>query len=136
MGSFRRNMNTTTTPVPELNVTPLIDVMLVLLTMLILTVPVLTHAVKIDLPLSAERTEPPSSIDVDIDFDGRVFWNGTPVADDRQLEAWFRGLAQQAPQTDVRIWPDKRGRYGRVAQVMAAAQRSGVRHIGIAPTAQ
>lgn len=76
------------------------------------------------------------AIDVDIDFDGRVFLNGVQAVDERQLDAWFRGLAQQAPQPDVKIWPDKRGRYGRVAQVMAAAQRSGVRHIAIAPTAQ
>ena len=128
-------MDNTTTPASELNVTPLIDILLVLLTMLILTVPVLTHAVKLDLPVSPKSTSPRTSVDVDIDFDGRVFWNGTRVADDRQLESWFRGLAQQTPQTNVRIWPDKRGRYGRVAQVMAAAQRSGVQHIGIAPTA-
>ncbi len=127
-------MNTTTTPSVELNVTPLIDILLVLLTMLILTVPVLTHAVKLDLPVgknSGART----AVDLDIDVDGRVFWNGTGV-DDLQLEAWLRGLAQHAPQPDVKIWPDRRGRYGRVAQVMAAAQRSGVQHIALAPTAQ
>jgi biopolymer transport protein ExbD len=128
-------MNTTTSPTPELNVTPLIDILLVLLTMLILTVPVLTHAVKLDLPVG-KPASPRTAVDVDIDSDGRVFWNGTPVADDLQLEAWFRRLSQRVPQPDVKIWPDKRGRYARVAQVMAAAQRSGVQHIGLAPTAQ
>jgi biopolymer transport protein ExbD len=127
-------MNTTTMPSPELNVTPLIDILLVLLTMLILTVPVLTHAVKLDLP-AGRSTNARTAIDVDIDSDGRVFWNGTPVVDDLQLEARFRGLARQAPQPDVKIWPDKRGRYARVAQVMAAAQRSGVQHLALAPTA-
>jgi biopolymer transport protein ExbD len=127
-------MNTTTTPSPELNVTPLIDVLLVLLTMLILTVPVLTHAVKLDLPVG-KAASPRTAIEVDIDADGRVFWNGTPVADDLQLEAWFRGLSRQVPQPNVKIWPDKRGRYARVAQVMAAAQRSGVQHLALAPTA-
>ena len=121
-------------PAPELNVTPLIDVMLVLLTMLILTVPVITHAIKLDLPVGASAG-PKAAIDLDIDSDGRVFWNGTGVADDLQLEAWLQGLARQAPQPDLKIWPDKRGRYERVAQVMAAAQRSGVQHIALAPVA-
>src|SRR6185369_4014196 len=121
-------------PEPELNVTPLIDVMLVLLTMLILTVPVITHAIKLDLPLGASAA-PKAAIDLDIDSDGRVFWNGTGVADDLQLEAWLQGLARQEPQPNVKIWPDKRGRYDRVAKVMAAAQRSGVQHIALAPIA-
>jgi len=121
-------------PEPELNVTPLIDVMLVLLTMLILTVPVITHAIKLDLPLGASAA-PKAAIDLDIDSDGRVFWNGTGVADDLQLEAWLQGLARQEPQPNLKIWPDKRGRYDRVAKVMAAAQRSGVQHIALAPIA-
>jgi biopolymer transport protein ExbD len=82
-----------------------------------------------------KSASPRTAIDVDIDADGRVFWNGTQVADDLQLEAWFRGLSHRAPQPDVKIWPDKRGRYARVAQVMAAAQRSGVQHLALAPTA-
>lgn len=132
-------MNTTTIPsalpAPELNVTPLIDVLLVLLTMLILTVPVLTHAIKLDVP-AGRSASPRAAVDLDIDFDGRVFWNGTGVADDLQLEARFRGLAREMPQPDLKIWPDRRGRYERVAQVMAAAQRSGVQRIALAPTAQ
>ena len=127
-------MSNTTTPTAELNVTPLIDVLLVLLTMLILTVPVLTHAVKLDLP-AGRSADPRAAVEIDIDFDGRVYWNGTAIADDLQLESQFRGLARQAPQPDLKIWPDRRGRYERVAQVMAAAQRSGVEHIALAPTA-
>jgi biopolymer transport protein ExbD len=127
--------DTKSVPDVDLNVTPLIDILLVLLTMLILTVPVLTHAVKVDLPVRSAGT-PRTAVDLDIDFDGRVYWNGTGVADDLELEAWFRGLARQAPQQDVKIWPDRRGRYERVAEVMAAAQRSGVQHIALAPTAQ
>src|SRR5262245_47913268 len=122
-------------PEPELNATPLIDVLLVLLTMLILTVPVITHAIKLDLPSGGSPAGPRAAVDLDIDSDGRVFWNGTGVADDRQLEAWLEGLARQETQPDLKIWPDKRGRYGRVAEVMAAAQRSGVQHIALAPTA-
>jgi biopolymer transport protein ExbD len=122
-------------PEPELNATPLIDVLLVLLTMLILTVPVINHAIKLDLPYGGSPPGPRTAIDLDIDADGRVFWNGTGVADDLQLEAWLQDLAHQAPQPDLKIWPDKRGRYERVAQVMAAAQRSGVEHIALAPTA-
>jgi biopolymer transport protein ExbD len=126
--------NSSSLPEPELNATPLIDVLLVLLTMLILTVPIITHAIKLDMPVGGP-TSPKAAIDIDIDADGRVFWNGTGVADDSQLEAWLQGLARQAPQPDLKIWPDKRGRYERVAQVMAAAQRSGVEHIALAPTA-
>jgi biopolymer transport protein ExbD len=131
-------MSTTTVsspPIPaaDLNVTPLIDILLVLLTMLILTVPILTHAVKIDLPVAASAQARPI-VDVEIDADGRVFWNGTPVPDDRQLTAWFSQASRADPQPDVKIWPDKRGRYERVAQVMAAAQRSGVAHMALAPT--
>jgi biopolymer transport protein ExbD len=126
--------NTASLPEPELNATPLIDVLLVLLTMLILTVPIITHAIKLDMPVGGP-TGPRAAIDIDIDADGRVFWNGTGVADDPQLEAWLQGIARQAPQPDLKIWPDKRGRYERVAQVMAAAQRSGVQHIALAPTA-
>ncbi len=122
-------------PEPELNVTPLIDVMLVLLTMLILTVPVITHAIKMDLPVGASSAGLKAAIDLDIDSDGRVCWNGTGVADDLQLEAWLQGLARQEPQPNLKIWPDKRGRYDRVAKVMAAAQRSGVQHIALAPVA-
>lgn len=128
------NTNNPSLPEPELNVTPLIDVMLVLLTMLILIVPVITHAIKLELPVGASAG-PKTAIDLDIDSDGRVFWNGTGVADDQQLEGWLRGLAHQDPQPDLKIWPDKRGRYERVAQVMAAAQRSGVQHIAVAPVA-
>lgn len=129
-------MSTPTTPTPELNVTPLIDILLVLLTMLVLSVPVLTHAVKLDLPGRGGPANPRAAVEIDIDFDGRVFWNGTAVADDRQLESWLSGLARQSPQPDLKILPDRHGRYGRVAQVMAAAQRSGVEHIALAPTAQ
>ena len=127
-------MRDTALPEPELNATPLIDVLLVLLTMLILTVPVITHAIKLDMP-SGGSAGPRAAVDLDIDSDGRVFWNGTGVADDLQLEAWLQDLAHRAPQPDLKIWPDKRGRYERVAQVMAAAQRSGVEHIALAPTA-
>jgi biopolymer transport protein ExbD len=131
-------MSTTTASTPaipaaDLNVTPLIDVLLVLLTMLILTVPILTHAVKIDLPVAATVQARPT-VNVEIDSDGRVFWNGTPVPDDGKLTAWFAQASRANPQPDVKIWPDKRGRYERVAQVMAAAQRSGVTRMALAPT--
>jgi biopolymer transport protein ExbD len=131
-------MSTTTVsspaiPAADLNVTPLIDILLVLLTMLILTVPLLTHAVKIDLPVGAPAQARPF-VDVEIDSDGRVFWNGTPVPDDQTLADWFSQAGRADPQPNVKIWPDKRGRYERVAQVMAAAQRSGVAHMALAPT--
>jgi biopolymer transport protein ExbD len=119
---------------PELNVTPLIDILLVLLTMLILTVPVLTHAVKLDLPLGGASAQPSSEIDVDIDRDGRVFWNGESVADEAALQQRFGQVAGALPQPKVNIWPDRRGRYERVVQVLAVAQRSGVSTLSLAPT--
>ena len=119
---------------PELNVTPLIDVLLVLLTMLILTVPVLTHSVKLEMPgrAAGAETEPP--VQVDVDFDGRVYWNGEPVEDDAQLQQRFTRLAASNPQPGLKIVADRYGRYGRVAQVMATAQRSGVTRMGLSPT--
>ena len=78
------HMSDTSLPAPELNVTPLIDVMLVLLTMLILTVPVITHAIKLDMPVGASDAPKAAAINLDIDSDGRVYWNGTGVADGGQ----------------------------------------------------
>jgi biopolymer transport protein ExbD len=124
------------TPSPELNVTPLIDVLLVLLTMLILTLPLLTHAIRIDLPYGVPpRAEARPTVELDIDAEGNVFWNGTAVAGAAALERRFRESGLASSQPDVKIWPDRRSRYERVAQVMAAAQRSGVERIALAPSA-
>ncbi len=117
----------------DINTTPLIDVMLVLLIMLIITIPVQTHAVKLNLPNA--NTPPPLTqplvVEVDIDFDGTILWNGTVVPDRQTLAADLSGLAAQPDQAELHVRPDKLTDYKYVAEVLATAQRLGVQKIGI-----
>ena len=118
-------------PMMDINMTPLIDVMLVLLIMFIITIPVMTHAVKLDMPRAsnAPAMSEPVVINLEIDFDGTVLWNGTPV-DIESLEGYFRREASLDPQPELHIRPSKRARYDVVARVLASAQRNGMRKIG------
>ena len=118
-------------PMMDINMTPLIDVMLVLLIMFIITIPVMTHAVKLDMPRAsnAPSTVQPDVINLEIDFDGTVLWNGTPV-DLESLEVYFRREAANEPQPELHIRPSKRAKYDVVARVLASAQRNGMRKIG------
>jgi biopolymer transport protein ExbD len=118
-------------PMMDINMTPLIDVMLVLLIMFIITIPVMTHAVKLDMPraTNAPSTAQPVVINLEIDFDGTVLWNGTPV-DIESLEGYFRREAAIEPQPELHIRPSKRAKYDVVARVLASAQRNGMRKIG------
>jgi biopolymer transport protein ExbD len=119
-------------PVPSINTTPLIDVLLVLLILLVVTLPRSTHRIALDLPVGRPtNAAPPTVNDVEVDFDGRVFWNGAPVADDHRLEQWFSEAA--ASTGLVRILPDRHVRYERVAQILASAQRAHVVHLALAP---
>jgi len=115
----------------EINMIPFIDVMLVLLIIFIITVPVIKHAVNIDLPrASNERVlDKPENIRLAVDADGVYFWNDARI-DDADFEARLATTAAQEPQPELHIRGDKAVRYERVAQVMAAAQRAGVRKIG------
>lgn len=116
----------------DINTTPLIDVMLVLLIMFIITIPVMTHAVKLDMPRPTDAPPPPvrpEVIDVEIDFDGTVVWNGTPIAMDA-VEGYFRQESQKDPQPELHLRADKRARYGTVAVVLASAQRNRMQKIG------
>ena len=118
-------------PMMEMNMTPLIDVLLVLLVMFIITIPVMTHAVKLDMPRASNA---PSQVDpvvirLEIDFDGTVLWNGTPVTVD-DLDVYFRREAAADPQPELHIRPNKRASYDVVARVLAAAQRNGLLKIG------
>ena len=117
--------------VPEINTTPLIDVLLVLLVLLVITLPHSTHRVSLDLPVGPTSHTPPLVTNVEVDFDGRVFWNGSPVDDDRRLEQQFSNAAA-APDI-VRIEPDRHVRYERVAQVLASAQRAHVTRLALTP---
>ncbi len=118
-------------PMMDINMTPLIDVMLVLLIMFIITIPVMTHAVKLDMPraTNAPSQAQPVVINLEIDFDGTILWNGTPVEFDA-LEGYFRREATAEPQPELHIRPSKRAKYDVVARVLAAAQRNGMRKIG------
>jgi biopolymer transport protein ExbD len=119
-------------PMMDINMTPLIDVLLVLLVMFIITIPVMTHAVKLDMPRAqnaAQQNVEPVVINIEIDFDGTVLWNGTAVTVD-SLDTYFRREAANDPQPELHIRPNKRASYDVVARVLAAAQRNGLRKIG------
>ena len=124
----------------DINTTPLIDVLLVLLVTLIVTIPVMTHAVKLDMPRPDLQPPPPpvppEVIDLEIDFDGTVVWNGVPVADLATLEGYFRAETDKVPQPEIHLRPDRRARYGTVAKVLAAAQRNHMRKIGFVNVAE
>jgi biopolymer transport protein ExbD len=123
----------------EINTTPLIDVMLVLLIMFIITIPVMTHAVKLDMPRPTDAPPPPvppEVIQLEIDFDGTVVWNGTPVSDLNQLEGFFRQESVKDPQPELHLRPDKRSRYETTAKVLASAQRNRMKKIGFVNVAE
>jgi biopolymer transport protein ExbD len=119
-------------PMMEMNMTPLIDVLLVLLVMFIITIPVMTHAVKLDMPraTNAPSNTQPEVINLEIDFDGTILWNGTPVSDLDTLDAYFRREAAKEPQPELHIRPSKRVDYDVVARVLASAQRNQLLKIG------
>ena len=115
----------------EINMTPLVDVMLVLLIIFIITVPVMQHAVSIDLPRASNQPEniKPETIRLSVDASGAYFWNDAPVSD-AELNLQLAAAAARTPQPELHIRADKAVRYERVAHAMAAAQRSGVHKIG------
>lgn len=117
---------------PVMNATPLIDVLLVLIVILIITLPIATHAVKLNLPQAPGATPPPT-IALDIDFDGRIFWNGEHVVSVEALSPRLRTVADDLAPPLISVRPDKRAPYERVAQVLAAAQRAQVRTLRIVP---
>src|ERR1700684_3041989 len=115
----------------EMNTTPLIDVMLVLLTLLIITLPIQTHAVKLDMP-TPNATPPtiiPDSVALGVDFNGTITWNGTAV-DRATMDSYFEDAATKNPQPEIHINPNRLAKYDAVAKVLADAQRLGATHIG------
>src|ERR1700748_1594775 len=115
----------------EMNTTPLIDVMLVLLTLLIITLPIQTHAVKLDMPRpnTHQPPTPPVVVTLEVDFDGTTLWNGTPV-DKKTLDGYLQSAATDDPQPEIHLQPNRLAKYDAVAKVLADAQRLGVTHIG------
>ena len=120
-------------PMMDINTTPLIDVMLVLIIMLIITIPIQTHAVKMNMPVgpSSPPPKPPEVVRIDIDFDGTIGWNGVLVAGRADLENRLAQLAALPDQPEVHLRPNKLVSYKVVAMVMASAQRLGVTKIGL-----
>jgi biopolymer transport protein ExbD len=116
----------------EINMVPLIDVMLVLLIVFIITVPVMKHAVNIDLPRASNEKEQvkPQTVRLSVDADGAYFWNDQKLADDNALQGHLAAAAAQEPQPDLHIRGDRAVRYERVAQAMAAAQQAGMKKMG------
>ncbi len=117
----------------DINMTPLIDIMLVLLIIFIITLPVMTHAVKIDNPLPPPPNwvppPPPEVINLSIDFDGTLEWNGTPV-DRAAMQGYISSEAVKNPQPEVHIAVDKFAKYEKVAQTLADLQSRGLKKIG------
>ena len=117
----------------DINTTPLIDVMLVLLIMLIITIPIQTHAVKLNMPVGTPPPPlvPPEVVTIEVDFDGTLIWNGRVIPDRQELEQRLRAAAEMPVQPEVHLRPNKLVKYESVAMVMASAQRLGLKKIGL-----
>lgn len=122
----------------EMNTTPLIDVMLVLLIMLIITIPIQTHAVKLDMPVNTPNQNPvkPVVVQIDITPQDQILWNGEPVASAEDLEARLTTAAGLMPQPELHIRPNKDATYAPVAKVLANSQRLGLTKLGIVGSEQ
>ena len=129
--AFGGGLNDQEDVMSEINVTPLVDVMLVLLVIFILTVPVLTHSVKVDLPQTQKLNTAvdPKSISISVASDGSVYWNSKRI-DNAQLETMLAEVAAQEQQAEIRLYGDRRVAYEEVVKIMAAAQRAGIEKLG------
>jgi len=127
-GGFNENNNQA--PMAEINVTPMVDVMLVLLVIFIITAPLFTHAVKLDLPnaQSTAAPEKPETITLSINAEGKLFWNNAEI-NDQELNNRFVIAAQKTPTPELHLRADKSTRYEVIAKVMAGAQNNGISKI-------
>jgi biopolymer transport protein ExbD len=116
----------------DINTTPLVDVMLVLLIVFMITIPVITHTVPVDLPeVSNEATKTkPENINISVNKEGQVFWNQSLVADNNDLLARLETVARMQPQPEVHIRADQQTRYENVGRVIVDAQRKGILKVG------
>lgn len=119
-------------PMAEINTTPMVDVMLVLLVIFIITAPLFTHAIKLDLPTAQSPVTPEKAqtITLSIDPTGKLFWNNEGIADEEALKQRFSKVASQKPQPELLLRADKDTRYEKIAGVMSAAQQAGIVKIG------
>ncbi len=120
-----------TQPMAEINTTPMVDVMLVLLVIFIITAPLLTHSIKIDLPQASSQPnqEKPDTVTLSINGEGKLFWNDVPFADS-ELASRLTAEAQKKPQPELRLRADKTTNYQQLAVVMSAAQNAGIEKLG------
>jgi biopolymer transport protein ExbD len=134
-GGFNDNRHTT--PMADINVTPMVDVMLVLLVIFIITAPLFTHAIKLDLPSaqSAPAPEKPETISLSINGEGAIYWNNELIQK-TDLEPRLVTAAQKKPQPELQLRADKSTRYEIIAQVMAAAQTNGMTKMGFVTDAK
>src|ERR1700728_4841892 len=127
-------------PMCDINTTPLIDVMLVLLVTLIVTLPIMTHAVKLDMPPPNPNQPPPpvqpEIINLDIYYDGTISWNGATIPSLGELEQQFQVAAAKDPQPELHLAPDSHVKYDVVAKVLDAAQRNNMEKIGFVNTSE
>ncbi|MBN3759077.1 biopolymer transporter ExbD [Paraburkholderia sp. Tr-20389] len=121
----------TAAPMADINMTPLIDVMLVLLVIFIITAPLFTHAIRLDLPrvAAAESRETPQTITLSIDAAGKLYWNDKPITLE-QMRAQFNDAGKQKEQPEIHLRAERSTRYEVIAQVMGAAQQAGLERIG------
>jgi biopolymer transport protein ExbD len=122
-------------PMCDVNTTPLIDVMLVLLVMLIVTLPVQNHATKLDMPIPVRNQIPPppsERIVIEIDSDGTIVWNGGTVGSIAELDTLFGNETNKEPQPEIHLRPARRVKYDAVANVLASAQRHNTTKLGFA----
>lgn len=118
----------------DINTTPLIDVMLVLLVMLIITIPIQTHAVKLNMPNPNAKPPPTQPVvhTLAIDFDGSITWDGQAVPNMQNLATRFTQVANEPDQDEIHVSPNRLAKYDTVAKVLASASRIGVKKIGFA----
>ncbi|MCC7114447.1 MAG: biopolymer transporter ExbD [Burkholderiales bacterium] len=122
----------------DINTTPLIDVMLVLLVMLIITLPIQLHSVNLNMPVGNPPPPlvKPEVVKIDVDGVSRIYWNAEPLADRGELAAKLGEIALREPQPELHIRPDKFAKYDVVANVLANAQRLGLTKVGIVGSEQ
>jgi biopolymer transport protein ExbD len=123
--------NRHTQPMAEINTTPMVDVMLVLLVIFIITAPLLTHSIKIDLPQAGSQANPekPDIVTLSMNAEGKLFWNDAPLAE-IELDSRLAAEAQKKPQPELHLRADKTTNYQQLAMVMSAAQTAGIEKLG------